>query len=292
MATVKGDVHDIGKNIVAVVLGCNNYKVYDIGVMCSCEMILQKAKEYNVDVVGLSGLITPSLDEMVVVAKEMQKAGFKQPILIGGATTSKMHTAVKVAPNYFTLDHPVIHVLDASRSVTVVSSLLGENKEAYVTEIMEEYDEVILFLYSFCGHSLSACSDKRFVRPLQMREDYYAGLEDRYFLTFDQSKKQKLVIDFDATPPAPAPKTIGVTVIDNISLADVVPYMDWVSLNELFSCCVTELFFNYTLLQQHRILSSKRGNSEAVTRTEVIPKSLTIKLLVPKQRNYSMMPKI
>ena len=293
MATVKGDVHDIGKNIVAVVLGCNNYKVYDIGVMCSCEMILQKAKEYNVDVVGLSGLITPSLDEMVVVAKEMQKAGFKQPILIGGATTSKMHTAVKVAPNYFTLDHPVIHVLDASRSVTVVSSLLGENKEAYVTEIMEEYDEVILFVYSFCGHSLSAaCSDKRFVRPLQMREDYYAGLEDRYFLTFDQSKKQKLVIDFDATPPAPAPKTIGVTVIDNISLADVVPYMDWVSLNELFSCCVTELFFNYTLLQQHRILSSKRGNSEAVTRTEVIPKSLTIKLLVPKQRNYSMMPKI
>lgn len=145
MATVKGDVHDIGKNIVAVVLGCNNYKVYDIGVMCSCEMILQKAKEYNVDVVGLSGLITPSLDEMVVVAKEMQKAGFKQPILIGGATTSKMHTAVKVAPNYFTLDHPVIHVLDASRSVTVVSSLLGENKEAYVTDIMEEYDEVNIF---------------------------------------------------------------------------------------------------------------------------------------------------
>ena len=154
MATVKGDVHDIGKNIVAVVLGCNNYKVYDIGVMCSCELILQKAKEYDVDVVGLSGLITPSLDEMVVVAKEMQKAGFKQPILIGGATTSKMHTAVKVAPNYFTLEHPVIHVLDASRSVTVVSSLLGDNKEAYVTDIMEEYDEVNLFLELFCGHSL------------------------------------------------------------------------------------------------------------------------------------------
>lgn len=164
MATVKGDVHDIGKNIVAVVLGCNNYKVYDIGVMCSCEMILQKAKEYNVDVVGLSGLITPSLDEMVVVAKEMQKAGFKQPILIGGATTSKMHTAVKVAPNYFTLDHPVIHVLDASRSVTVVSSLLGENKEAYVTDIMEEYDEVI-YVFNHFVVTLSACADKRFVRP-------------------------------------------------------------------------------------------------------------------------------
>jgi 5-methyltetrahydrofolate--homocysteine methyltransferase len=142
MATVKGDVHDIGKNIVAVVLGCNNYKVYDIGVMCSCELILQKAKEYNVDVIGLSGLITPSLDEMVVVAKEMAKGGYTQPLLIGGATTSKMHTAVKVSPNFFTLDHPVIHVLDASRSVTVVSSLLGDNKEAYVTDIMEEYDEV------------------------------------------------------------------------------------------------------------------------------------------------------
>jgi len=142
MATVKGDVHDIGKNIVAVVLGCNNYKVYDIGVMCTCEKILEAAKKYNVDVIGLSGLITPSLDEMCDVAKQMSKLGMKQPLLIGGATTSKMHTAVKVSPNYFTLDHPVIHVLDASRSVTVVSSLLGENKEEYVTDIMEEYDEV------------------------------------------------------------------------------------------------------------------------------------------------------
>lgn len=149
MATVKGDVHDIGKNIVAVVLGCNNYKVYDIGVMCSCELILEKAKEYNVDIIGLSGLITPSLDEMVVVAKELSKGGFKQPLLIGGATTSKMHTAVKVSPNYFTLEHPVIHVLDASRSVTVVSSLLGENKGDYVTDIMEEYDEVSM-LHTNC----------------------------------------------------------------------------------------------------------------------------------------------
>jgi len=201
MATVKGDVHDIGKNIVAVVLGCNNYKVYDIGVMCSCEKILEKAKEYNVDVIGLSGLITPSLDEMVVVAKEMSKGGFTQPLLIGGATTSKMHTAVKVSPNYFTVEHPVIHVLDASRSVTVVSSLLGENKVDYTTDIMEEYDE--------------------------MREDYYAGLEDRYFLTFDQAKQQKLVIDFDAVPPAPAPKKLGVSLIEDVQLEDVVPYIDW-----------------------------------------------------------------
>jgi len=201
MATVKGDVHDIGKNIVSVVLGCNNYKVYDIGVMVSCETILAKAKEYNVDVIGLSGLITPSLDEMVDVAKEMSKAGFVKPLMIGGATTSKMHTAVKVAPNYFTLDHPVIHVLDASRSVTVVSSLLGNDKEEFVEDLLEEYDE--------------------------LREDYYAGLEDRYFLTFDQAKQQKLVIDFDSAPPAPVPKKLGVTVIDQVTLADLVPYIDW-----------------------------------------------------------------
>ena len=204
MATVKGDVHDIGKNIVAVVLGCNNYKVYDIGVMCSCELILEKAKEYDVDVIGLSGLITPSLDEMVTVAKELSKGGFKQPLLIGGATTSKMHTAVKIAPNFFTSEHPVIHVLDASRSVTVVSSLLNDNKTDFVEDLEEEYDE--------------------------MREDYYAGLEDRSFLTFEEAKKEKKVIDFDAAPPAPVPNKLGITVIDSVNLADVVPYIDWVSI--------------------------------------------------------------
>jgi len=201
MATVKGDVHDIGKNIVSVVLGCNNYKVYDIGVMVSCENILKKAKEYNVDIIGLSGLITPSLDEMVVVAKEMSKGGFKQPLLIGGATTSKMHTAVKISPNYFSTDHPVMHVLDASRSVTVVSSLLGSNKTEFVQDVLEEYDE--------------------------LREDYYAGLDDRYFLTYDEAKEKKCAIDFDAIPPASAPNTLGVTAIDYVSLKDVLPYMDW-----------------------------------------------------------------
>jgi 5-methyltetrahydrofolate--homocysteine methyltransferase len=203
MATVKGDVHDIGKNIVAVVLGCNNFKVYDIGVMCSCEKILAAAKEYNVDVIGLSGLITPSLDEMVVVAKEMSKGGFKQPLMIGGATTSKMHTAVKIAPSYFTGEHPVIHVLDASRSVTVVNSLLGANKTDFVQDLEEEYDE--------------------------MREDYYAGLEDRNFLTLEQAQKEGKKIDFDASPPAPVPNKVGITVIDSVKLADVIPYMDWVS---------------------------------------------------------------
>ena len=178
--------------------------MYDIGVMCSCEKILEKAKEYDVDVIGLSGLITPSLDEMVVVAKELSKGGFKQPLLIGGATTSKMHTAVKIAPNYTTATHPVIHVLDASRSVTVVSSLLGDNKAEYVEDIMEEYEE--------------------------MREDYYAGLEDRYFLTFEQAKEQKFTIDFDTNPPAPAPNKLGLTVVDNIKISEVVPYIDWVSI--------------------------------------------------------------
>jgi 5-methyltetrahydrofolate--homocysteine methyltransferase len=143
MATVKGDVHDIGKNIVSVVLGCNNYKVYDIGVMVPCEKILELAKEYKVDIIGLSGLITPSLDEMVVVAKEMSKAGFNIPLLIGGATTSKMHTAVKIAPNYFSDKHPVVHVLDASRAVTVVQSLLSDaNKDDFIQDLSEEYEEV------------------------------------------------------------------------------------------------------------------------------------------------------
>jgi len=201
MATVKGDVHDIGKNIVSVVLGCNNYKVYDIGVMIPCEQILAKAKEYNVDVIGLSGLITPSLDEMVVVAKEMSKQGFTCPLLVGGATTSKMHTAVKISPNYFTAEHPSIHVLDASRAVTVVSSLLGNNKDEFVEDIMEEYEE--------------------------MREDYYAGLEDRYFLDFDQAKEQRKKIDFDAFPPSPCPNKLGITLIDDVSLEEIVPYIDW-----------------------------------------------------------------
>ena len=202
MATVKGDVHDIGKNIVAVVLGCNNYKVYDIGVMCSCEKILDAAIAKNVDIIGLSGLITPSLDEMVDVAKQMTKRGFNVPLLIGGATTSKMHTAVKISPSYFTMAHPVIHVLDASRSVTVVSSLLNPDaKEDYVTEIKEEYEE--------------------------MREDYYAGLEDKSYLKLSDAIANRKVIDFDADPPACRPCNPGITVCNDTTLEEVVPFIDW-----------------------------------------------------------------
>ena len=141
IATVKGDVHDIGKNIVAVVLGCNNFKVYDLGVMVPFEKILDEAQRLKVDVIGLSGLITPSLDEMVTVAKEMKKRNMTQPLLIGGATTSKMHTAVKVAPMYFSPDHPVVHVLDASRSVTVVSSLLNRNKVSKYSSLFQNLTE-------------------------------------------------------------------------------------------------------------------------------------------------------
>ena len=138
MATVKGDVHDIGKNIVGVVLGCNNYEVIDLGVMVPSEKILQAARDHKADMIGLSGLITPSLDEMVHVAKEMERQGFDLPLLIGGATTSRTHTAVKIAPSY---RHPVVHVQDASRAVGVVGSLSNvELKVAFIAENRKEQE--------------------------------------------------------------------------------------------------------------------------------------------------------
>ncbi|MDZ7808902.1 MAG: cobalamin-dependent protein [Arhodomonas sp.] len=140
MATVKGDVHDIGKNIVGVVLQCNNYEVIDLGVMVPNEKILDAAKEHDADIIGLSGLITPSLDEMVHVAKEMERQGFEIPLLIGGATTSRVHTAVKIAPSY---SGTAVYVKDASRAVGVCSKLLSETQhDEYVAEIKEEYERV------------------------------------------------------------------------------------------------------------------------------------------------------
>jgi 5-methyltetrahydrofolate--homocysteine methyltransferase len=200
MATVKGDVHDIGKNIVGVVLGCNNFKVFDIGVMCQCDDILDAAVKHNVDVIGLSGLITPSLDEMIYVAKQAKKRGLNIPILIGGATTSKTHTAVKISPQYFTPEHPVIHVLDASRSVGVVANLINKDED-YVQEIAEEYADI--------------------------REEYYAGLEERKYLSMPAAQKKKYKIDFDAMPPQPKPNKLGAIVIENMSVEDVIPYIDW-----------------------------------------------------------------
>jgi 5-methyltetrahydrofolate--homocysteine methyltransferase len=138
LATVKGDVHDIGKNIVGVVLACNNFEVIDMGVMVPCEKILERAKLEKADVIGLSGLITPSLDEMVHVAREMERQGFKLPLLIGGATTTRAHTAIKIAPHY---SEPVVHVLDASRAVPVTTSLLSDvGKDAFVVQHRAEYE--------------------------------------------------------------------------------------------------------------------------------------------------------
>jgi len=201
IATVKGDVHDIGKNIVAVVLGCNNFKVKDIGVMQPWPKIKAAIEEFKPDVVGLSGLITPSLDEMVYVAKEMRNCGFTQPLLIGGATTSKRHTAVKISPSFSTVEHPVVHVLDASRSVTVVSSLLKGNKVDYAKDLLEEYEE--------------------------MREEYYSTLQDRRYLTLKETVPKRYTINFKERPPPPAPKCMGVKVLDQYKIADVVNFIDW-----------------------------------------------------------------
>eukprot|EP00184_Porphyridium_aerugineum_P000348 CAMPEP_0184698692 /NCGR_PEP_ID=MMETSP0313-20130426/5215_1 /TAXON_ID=2792 /ORGANISM="Porphyridium aerugineum, Strain SAG 1380-2" /LENGTH=1237 /DNA_ID=CAMNT_0027157663 /DNA_START=185 /DNA_END=3898 /DNA_ORIENTATION=- len=200
IATVKGDVHDIGKNIVAVVLGCNNYRVIDLGVMCSADKILEACIQHKANIVGLSGLITPSLDEMIDVVSKLQKNGFSIPCLIGGATTSKMHTAVKLAPRY---KSPVIHVLDASRSVTVVSSLLDKStaRDDYIQDIADEYE--------------------------QLREEHYAGQEERKSLTIDAARQKHFRIDFVKNPPAPKPRVLGVTKLVDYPLEKLVPYIDW-----------------------------------------------------------------
>jgi 5-methyltetrahydrofolate--homocysteine methyltransferase len=198
MATVKGDVHDIGKNIVGVVLQCNNYEVIDLGVMVSADKILQAAKEHNADIIGLSGLITPSLDEMVHVAKEMQRRGMDLPLLIGGATTSKAHTAVKIEPQY---QHPVIYVTDASRAVGVAGRLLAPNqKAAYVTEIREEYEKV------------RERNAKR--RPKAADLDY------------TQSRKRRFRTDWSNHTPA-QPHVVGLKTFDNYDLEELVERIDW-----------------------------------------------------------------
>ncbi|MCE8024716.1 methionine synthase [Billgrantia aerodenitrificans] len=198
MATVKGDVHDIGKNIVGVVLQCNNYDVVDLGVMVPAEKILQTAREVNADIIGLSGLITPSLDEMVHVAKEMKRQGFKLPLLIGGATTSKAHTAVKVEPQY---DEPVIYVTDASRAVGVAGKLLSPTlKPAYVAEIKAEYEQV--------------------------RERNAKRRPKAADLSYAEARQRKLPIDWDSyTPPRPA--ITGLEVFDGYDIEELVERIDW-----------------------------------------------------------------
>merc|ERR1719443_2819695 len=196
LATVKGDVHDIGKNIVGVVLGCNNYQVIDIGVMVPCQKILDVAKEEGVDVIGVSGLITPSLDEMVHIAKEMEAQGFKQPLLVGGATTSKRHAAVKLAPK----SKKAIHVLDASRAVPVVQQLIGSGAQDYLDDIQDEYDEI--------------------------RTEYYEGLVDKKWLSIEKAQSKSMKIDFAKNPP-PKPITIGNVAFQKYDLAEIRKYIDW-----------------------------------------------------------------
>jgi 5-methyltetrahydrofolate--homocysteine methyltransferase len=196
LATVKGDVHDIGKNIVGVVLGCNNYQIIDIGVMVPCQKILDTAKEHEVDVIGVSGLITPSLDEMVHIAKEMEAQGFKQPLLVGGATTSKRHAAVKLAPK----SKKAIHVLDASRAVPVVQQLIGKGASDFLEDIQDEYDEI--------------------------RTEYYDGLVDKKWLSIEKAQKKAYTIDFAAKPP-PKPLTIGNIAFQKYDLEEIRKYIDW-----------------------------------------------------------------
>ena len=198
LATVKGDVHDIGKNIVGVVLGCNGYDIIDLGVMVSTEKILDAAVKHNVDIIGLSGLITPSLDEMVHVAHEMKRRGMLQPLLIGGATTSRMHTAVKIAQQY---DNGVIHVLDASRSVTVAGSLLSkEQKPDFLSGIKKEYDK--------------------------LKEDFANKKTVKNYLPFKEAQINTALIDWDNFTPV-APSFTGTKVFNSYNLAEIAEYIDW-----------------------------------------------------------------
>lgn len=198
MATVKGDVHDIGKNIVGVVLACNNFEIIDLGVMVPCEKILDAAVEHNVDVIGLSGLITPSLDEMVTVAKEMERRGLKIPLLIGGATTSRVHTAVKIDPHY---SGSVVYVLDASKSVPVASSLISkESRGDFHTNIKKEYAE--------------------------FREEYAARQKEKNLIPLEEARKNKFKIDWDATKIT-KPTFLGTRTFKDIDLNELVTYFDW-----------------------------------------------------------------
>ena len=198
LATVKGDVHDIGKNIVGVVLQCNNYDIVDLGVMVGCAKILETARSESVDIIGLSGLITPSLEEMRYVAGEMERLGFDLPLLIGGATTSKAHTAVRISPNY---SGPLVHVADASRAVGVAGALTDEGgRDAYADKTREEYRRV--------------------------RESHLRQQSERRQLTLDEARANRVTIDWSGYTPT-APRDIGLIEFDDYALAELVPRIDW-----------------------------------------------------------------
>ena len=197
MATVKGDVHDIGKNIVSVVLGCNNYEIVDLGVMVPAEKIIQTAIEEKVDVIGLSGLITPSLDEMVYIASELERQNLDFPLLIGGATTSKAHTAVKIDLKY---KNAVVHVNDASRAVNVVSSLLGDRNKEYVSDLKNDYSD--------------------------FREKFLSRQVDKDYVSIEEARENKFKIDWE-NEEIFTPNKLGITVIENQDLRELLPFIDW-----------------------------------------------------------------
>ena len=197
MATVKGDVHDIGKNIVSVVLGCNNYEIVDLGVMVPPEKIIETAIREQVDIIGLSGLITPSLDEMVYVSKEMEKKNLNIPLIIGGATTSRAHTSVKIAPHY---NHTVVHINDASRAVTVVGNLLQQDNKVFKEQIREEYDK--------------------------FREQFLNRTKEKEYVSIAEARKNKLQIDWN-TSEIIKPKQLGIQVIEAFDIKKLEGYIDW-----------------------------------------------------------------
>jgi 5-methyltetrahydrofolate--homocysteine methyltransferase len=243
MATVKGDVHDIGKNIVSVVLGCNNYEIIDLGVMVPPEKIVEAAISENVDIIGLSGLITPSLDEMVYLAKELHRLNIKIPVMIGGATTSRAHTAVKIAPEYTST---VVHVNDASRAVTVAGNLLNATTNAgYAKNLRTEYNE--------------------------LREGYLSRSRDKNYLTIEQARENKLKLEFDPV----APNNPGVHTID-VAIEDLIPYIDWTPFFRTW-----ELFGKYPAILNDDVVGEQAtsvfNDAKAMLQQIVNEKKLTAK---------------
>ncbi|MCX8097711.1 MAG: methionine synthase [Casimicrobiaceae bacterium] len=256
LATVKGDVHDIGKNIVAVVLQCNNFEVIDLGVMVPCEKILATARESKANLIGLSGLITPSLEEMAHVASEMEREGFAIPLLIGGATTSRTHTAVKIAPNY---SHPVVHVVDASRAVGVATSLLSEElREAFVRELEEDYAQIRA---RHAGKKTAALLELEVARAKRFR-----GFEGEWA---------------DYAPPVP--RQLGVFHLREYPLSALVPYIDWTPF-----FLVWDLAGNYPKILEDEIVGEEARrvfrDAQAMLRRIVSEKWLTA------QAAYALLP--
>jgi 5-methyltetrahydrofolate--homocysteine methyltransferase len=249
MATVKGDVHDIGKNIVGVVLGCNNYDIVDLGVMVPPEKIIQTAIQENVDAIGLSGLITPSLDEMVHLAKEMQRAGLSIPLLIGGATTSRVHTAVKIEQNY--TNGQTIHVLDASRSVTVVESLLGDKKEAFVAATKADYQK--------------------------LREHHEKNRGAKEYLSLEAARANKTKLEFEGK--IVKPKQLGITAFEDFSLAELSAFIDWTPFFQTW-----ELAGRFPRILEDEVVGEAAtklfADAQAMLHTIVAEKWLTAKAVV------------